>query len=295
MMRRCAIGHLFGREFDAEIAARDHHGVRMLDDGFEFVEGGGLLDLGDDRDRIAECLLGEHHVAGALDEGEGDIIDAVLEGEEAVGDVFWGEGGNRDRAAGGGDAFPAHDAAGGDGAGDAIIAIDADDVEHHLAVVDQQLVAELQRRDEFGMRDRDDVGIVRGRGGAQAKFGRHADFGDAAGQVADAEFRALQVGEEGDGAAGGFFSFARGGDAGGVFGVAAVGEVEAEEIDAGAQEFFHLQGAIAGGAERGEDFGAATEDGHGAAPAIRGDGRAERGKGEAGAVRRSRARGRGVG
>ena len=102
-----------------------------------------------------------HDVGGALDEGEGDVVDALLQGEVAVGDVFFGERGNRDRAAGGGDAFAAHDAAGGDGAGDAIVAIDLHDVEHHLAVVDQQLVAELQRGDEFGVRDRDDVGIVR--------------------------------------------------------------------------------------------------------------------------------------
>ena len=90
------------------------------------------------------------------------------------------------------------------------------------------------------------------------------------GEVADAEFRSLQVGEEGDGAADGFFGLARGDDAGGVAGVVAVGEVEAEEIDAGAQEFLHLERAIAGGAERGEDLGAAADGGHGRAPAIRG-------------------------
>jgi hypothetical protein len=266
---------LLGGEFDAEIAAGDHHRIRMLDDAFEIIEGCGLLDLGNDRNAGAEGFARHHDIGGALDEGEGDVVDAVLQRKEAVGDVLLCERRNRNRAPGGGDAFAAQDAAGGDGASDAIIAIDPDDVEHHLAVVDQELVAQLQRGDEFRVGDGDDVGIVRRGGGAKPEFGRHADIGLPTGNVADAEFRSLQVGEQRDGAADGFFGFTCGGDAGGVAGVVAVREIEAEEIDAGAEEFLHLERAIAGGTERGEDLGAATDCEHGRAPAIRGQPRSE--------------------
>ncbi len=85
-----------------------------------------------------------------------------------------------------------------------------------------------------------DVGLVRRRCNDEAQLGAHAHVALAARQVANAEFGTLQVGQQRDGAAGGFLGFASGGDAGGVLGVIAMGEVDAKQIDAGAKQLLHL-------------------------------------------------------
>ena len=49
-----------------------------------------------------------------------------------------------------------------------------------------------------------------------------------------------------------------------MFGMAAMAEVQAEQVNARPQQLFHLERAIAGRPERGEDLGAAAERrGHG--------------------------------
>ena len=76
-------------------------------------------------------------------------------------------------------------------------------------------------------------------------------------ELAGADLGALQVGEDADGLA----LFAGDGadhlDELGLLGVGAVGEVEAGDVEAGADELAEELGRAAGGAEGGDDLGAA--------------------------------------
>src|SRR6185295_13629743 len=97
-------GHLVERHLHPEIAAGHHQAVGGLGDLVQVLDGGGALDLGDDRntppgggDHGAHGLhVGTFaHVAGgqevgALGDGEGDVRAVLLgdlEGEGAVGKV----------------------------------------------------------------------------------------------------------------------------------------------------------------------------------------------------------------
>ena len=71
--------HFGGADLDAEVAARDHHGVRL---GEDLVEGGdrlGLLDLRD-HPRVRAARLDQRperpDVGGGADERERDVVDA---------------------------------------------------------------------------------------------------------------------------------------------------------------------------------------------------------------------------
>ena len=85
-------------DLDAEIAARDHHRVRLRQHVVEHVDGFGLLDLGDDVSARA-CLLDQRaqiaDVRGRAHERERDEVDAELERELEVGDVLARERRNR--------------------------------------------------------------------------------------------------------------------------------------------------------------------------------------------------------
>jgi hypothetical protein len=59
--------HLFGRQLDAEIAARHHHAIRDVEDLVEVFDGLRLLQLGNDGKivaAIADEPPGFQHVAG---------------------------------------------------------------------------------------------------------------------------------------------------------------------------------------------------------------------------------------
>ena len=61
--------HGLGRHLDAEIAARHHDAVALLDDLVEMVDGGGLLELGHDGGAAGHQLLQLGDVVGVLHEG----------------------------------------------------------------------------------------------------------------------------------------------------------------------------------------------------------------------------------
>ena len=91
--------HLFGRHLDAEIAARDHHGVGAVHDLFEPVDGGRFFELRHDRGLAAHQLAQFVHVLRTLDERQGHPVDAEFEREGQVAAVLFGQRRNRqDRA-----------------------------------------------------------------------------------------------------------------------------------------------------------------------------------------------------
>ena len=95
-------GQLGVTDFDAEIAARDHHGVARLDDAIEIHERLAALDL---RDEIAvSALLAQQlarlvHVAAVARERNGHIVDAELGRELDVGAILVGQRARRQAAA----------------------------------------------------------------------------------------------------------------------------------------------------------------------------------------------------
>ncbi len=87
----------------------------------------------------------------------------------------------------------------------------------------------------------------------------------ALGEMPEAEFRALQVGQRGQRPIDRRLGVAHRLQGAGVVGVRPVAEVQPEDVDADPRQFQHLFGRAAGGAERGDDAGAALAD-HGGVP-----------------------------
>eukprot|EP00964_Phaeocystis_antarctica_P006359 scaffold3454_cov68-Phaeocystis_antarctica.AAC.1 len=82
-------------DLDAEVAARHHDAVRLLEDGVEVAHALVVLDLGDDLDALARGGVGRHqarahllHVARLADERGEDHVDALLHAELQVGLVL---------------------------------------------------------------------------------------------------------------------------------------------------------------------------------------------------------------
>ena len=96
-------GTFSGGSFDAEIAAGDHDAVGGLQNAVKMLDGLGLFELGDDPGFAAvggDAIAHQANIFSGADEGDGDGVDAVFEGELEVGRVFFGERGNANRNAG---------------------------------------------------------------------------------------------------------------------------------------------------------------------------------------------------
>ena len=133
-----------------------------------------------------------------------------------------------------------------------------DDLEPHLAVVEQQVGAGLERREDLR-----DAAAARAAGRpavvleveAECAPGRQLDL--AAGEIAEPQLRPLHVGEDADRPAGIGFDLADRLEAGAVIVMRAVAEIEAEHVDAGVEQRADALRARAGGAESRDDLGAA--------------------------------------
>ncbi len=95
-------GQLGVPHFDAEIAARDHHNVRRLDNageiGYRFVP----LDLGDDVSftaRLTHQRARLFYITRIAREGDGDVVDVLLGAKADVLAIFVGERRRRNSAA----------------------------------------------------------------------------------------------------------------------------------------------------------------------------------------------------
>ena len=102
MMCFCRPGQLGVTDFDAEIAARDHHCVARLDDAIEIHERLAALDLGDEvavAALLAQQLARLVHVGAVARERDGQVVDAELGGELDVGAILVGQRAGRQPAA----------------------------------------------------------------------------------------------------------------------------------------------------------------------------------------------------
>ena len=134
-------------------------------------------------------------VGGRADEGEGDEVDAEREGEVEVGEVLARQRRDRNR-----DAREVHALVRADQPADEDVAagaavLDLLDAQPHEAVVDQDVVTRLEDLpDHLGQHLELTVGrAVAGDDDLLAARERHG-----LGQVADAELRALEVGDQGE-------------------------------------------------------------------------------------------------
>ena len=230
--RRWIVGHLLGLHFDAEIAARDHDGVGAVHDLFEPVDGGRLFQLRHDRGFAAHQFAQFFHVLRTLDERQGHPIDAEFEREGQVAAVLFGQRRNRQDRADDADALAFGNASSGQDAGGGRLRFGLLDLQPDLAVVHQQMDAGRQGREDLGMRQRHPV-TVAGRGvEVEADAGPFLDHERPFGHRAEPQLRPLEVGQDGDRAAGPGFDIAHDIEAFPVVLVAAVAEIETENVGA---------------------------------------------------------------
>ena len=198
-------GNFFGRDFDAEIAASDHDGVGDFEDAVEVFDGLGLFELGDDPGvglEGGEAVLDVADVGGGADEGDGDDVDALADGEDEVFFVLLGERGDVDGDAGEVDALVfAEHAAVDDLAGD-VGAFDGLDAQLDEAVGEEDAGAGFEILGEGleGGADEGGGAFDLARGDGEALAGDELD-GLVTFELAGADLGALQVGEDADGLA----------------------------------------------------------------------------------------------
>ncbi len=258
--------HLGRADLDAEVAARDHHAVREAEDVVESRDCLGLLDL---RDHVGgrpgglDQRLQRLHVGGGTNERERDEIDAELERELEVVDVLAGQRRDRQRDAGEVDALVGGDDAADEHLAARAAAVDLHNSEPHGAIVDQNVEARLQHRAEHRRRDREVVAL-----GDVLACDRHLSATlerDGLGELADAELRPLQVGDQSNRAPD---LLLKGTDrlrARPVILVGAVREVQAGTVDR-AHQLLQDRRVGRGRPDRGDDLGAAWDDRHAAEP-----------------------------
>ena len=250
----------FGRDLDAEIAAGDHDGVGGFKDAVEMLDGLGLFELGDDpgvRLEGGEAVLDVADIIRCANEGDGDGVDALADGEYEVLLVLVGERGDFDGDAGEVDALVLAERAAVDNLADYVLAFDHVDAQLDEAVGEEDAGTMLQVFCE-GLEDGADHGggaFDLTRGDDKALACDELD-GLVVLELAGANLGALEVGEDADGLA----LFAGDGadhlDEFSLLGVGAVREVEAGDIEASANEGAEEIGRAAGGTECGDYLGA---------------------------------------
>ena len=147
--------HLFGRQFDAEVAARHHHRVGELEDFGEAVERLRLFDFRQQRCLAADQRARFGDIFGALDKAQGNPVDTLFKRECQVGAVLGGQRRQRHHDIGDVDALVVRqEAADFDARFDAR-RIDMMDAQHDLAVIEQQPRARGERREQFAVRQLD--------------------------------------------------------------------------------------------------------------------------------------------
>ena len=152
-----------------------------------------------------------------------------------------------------------------------MVAAVARNAQPQLAIVQQQRCAGRRHADDLRVGQLHAPGPARRGVQIEPESLAGAEMHPAAAEAADAQLGSLYVGQQADRAAHGLLQRTDDGDVGGVVLVAAVGEIEAEDVGAGVKEAGNHLGRGAGGAQGCHDLGAAVAAhpclrGHPAAP-----------------------------
>lgn len=250
-------GDLLERVLDGQVATGHHDGVERRDDVLHVLHGLRLLHLGDDGDPAA--LLVHHpvdvgHVLGVPHEGQRDQVGAHPQREPQVVDVLLAQRGHVDGRAGQVDALVVGDDAALDDDRLHPRALDVQDLQLDVAVVDEDLVAARDVARQTLVRRAADRLVAGDVLGGDGELVTAHQLDRTLGEGLKADLRALEVGEDTDGPAG---LLGGGPDpvvAALVLGVGAVAEVEAGHVHAGLdQRHEHFVG-VDRGAESTDDF-----------------------------------------
>ena len=141
------------------------------------------------------------------------------------------------------------------GLGEIVAAIG--DPEAHLAVIDEELVARLQRGEDLGMRQRRPRLVAGFVVEVEPEIGAGRESHPATGEIAEPELRALQIGEDADRSPGFGLDAADVGEERAVIVVRAVAEIAAEDVDPGIEQGAQPRRARTRRTQRRDDFGAA--------------------------------------
>ena len=256
-------GDFFGWDFDAEVSAGDHDAVGDLQDGVEVLDGLWLFEFGDDpgvglEDR--ETIFDVAYVVGGAHEGDGYGIDTLADGKDEVFLVLLGKRGDFDGDTGEIDAFVLAEGSAVDDLADDVYTFDGFDAKFNQAVGEQDAGAGLKI-----FRERGEGGSDHGRGACDLARGDGEALasdeldGLVILEFAGADLGTLEVGEDTDRLALFLGDGAHHLDEFSLLGVGAVGEVETGHVEAGANQLAEDLGGAAGGAERGNNLGAAGE------------------------------------
>src|SRR5581483_10615958 len=224
----------FVRDLDAEIAARHHDAVGLLDDGIEVFDGFLVFDLRDDQRttrRFPDERLELPNVPRGAHERKRNEIDADFQAEFHIGFILRSKGGKADFDAGQVDVTAAAELAVGEDFAFDLVAMLGVDLHLNGAVVNQDGVALADVVDEIGVVHVHGIFLLALRAAdGEGKFLAGLEI-ERHRKVAGADGRALGIHENAD-------HFVPGGganvphDAAGPV-VWRVGHVETENVDAG--------------------------------------------------------------
>ena len=236
--------HPGGGKLDPQVAARDHHAIHHMQDLLQMFERLGALQLGDQH-HLAVGVGGDEsahflRILRPAHERHGDRVHALLEPEGQVDGVLVGEAGDGQGRTRQVDALVGAQASAQDHAGFGAGGGDGGQLEFELAIIQQDAPAFGQRGVDLGEieGDEDPFGILDGsiRGG-QGDGVALFQVDALGGQCADAQFRPLQVLQDGERLAGLFGQCAQLRDARLVIGMRAVREIEPGDVHAGVDHF----------------------------------------------------------
>src|SRR6185312_13739310 len=176
----------------------NHHRIAQLDDFRKPGDGGGLLELHQHRGAAGDELASLGHVFGALHEGHRDPIDAYIEREGEIRAILRRQGRERQHGVWHVDAFAVREIAAGDDPrlGEILAAflyLQAD-----IAVIEQEVGARLERREDLRVRQGGALGVPRRGTEIEAETLARDELDLLLGESADAQLRALQIGHDAD-------------------------------------------------------------------------------------------------
>ena len=241
-------------EFDAKVAARDHHRVGQLEDLVQPLDRLRLLDLGQQGRLVVDqrpCLC---DVLRPLDEGQGDIIGALVQREGKILSVLLGQRRDRDQHARDIDALVVADlAADFHHRGDPVL-FDADHPKPHLAVVDQQAGVLFDRLEQLGMGQFGPGLVAQPLVAVEDEHMAGGQFGGATVKLSNAQLGSLQVEQDRRRPMEFLLQRANVIDQFRLLLLVAVAHVDAKGVRAGEHQLANGLGVAGGGAERREDF-----------------------------------------
>ena len=242
------------RQFDTQVAARDHDAVGDRQDLIEVVDRRGLLDLRHDGGAASGQITRLLNVSGTLHEGQSEPIHTQCADELQVAAILLGQGCQGQDDVWHVDAFAVRDRSTRLNRAIGMVIGAFRHPQPDLAIVDQQVCAGLKRRKDLLVGQLHPRGIARRRVKIEAKGLPPFQFHRAIAKDPDTQLGPLQVGQNRDGVVQVFFNLADDAMAGLDVFMCAMRHVQPEHIGARfVQGTDHFIGGR-GGAQCGHDF-----------------------------------------